>query len=248
MPGPKHILLIGSADPMAGIPYQALPRRWYRVAIVADEQEALQRLQQEPPDLVLWDATVELDNLLPICTALRDQTPPLPLIMFAASRAHAQQLTKSAIGLSLCVALVKPCPPTDLKNAVSKLVRQVRQHRRAVPPLYAGPLTLDLGRRLVHKNGQPVTLTPKQYDLLVLLVRHAGQVVTRQTIMEEIWQTNWMGDTRTLDVHIRMIRRSIEEDPSQPHLVCTVRGRGYVFQVPTPEDGAPKDGTPKDGA
>jgi DNA-binding response OmpR family regulator len=103
--------------------------------------------------------------------------------------------------------------------------------------LHAGPLVLDLAHRRVTKNGVPVALTPKEYDLLALLIRHAGQVVSRQTIMEEVWQTSWMGDTRTLDVHIRMIRRDIEDDPSRPRFVRTVRGRGYVFQVPEPDTG-----------
>lgn len=231
----KQILLIGSADPMAGIPYQALPRRWYRVAIVADSHEALQRLQQDPPDLMLLDATLPHADSVTACAAMRDQHPPIPLIIFVRSKTHARQLAKACVGVPLCVTLVKPCPPTDLTSTVSKLVRKVRQRRKSPPVLHAGPLAFDLARRQVTKNGQPVSLTPKQYDLLLLLVRHAGQVVSRQSIMQEVWQTSWMGDTRTLDVHIRMIRRNIEEEPSRPRFIRTARGRGYVFQVPEPE-------------
>jgi DNA-binding response OmpR family regulator len=235
----KQILLIGSADPMAGIPYQALPRRWYRVAIVADDDEALQRLRQDPPDLVLLDATLPHNDTAAVCAVLQDQNPPIPLIIFAKSRSHVRQLRKFCAEVPLCVTLVKPCTPTGLTSTVSKLVRRVRQRRKAPPVLYAGPLAFDLARRQVTKNEQIVALTPKQYDLLLLLVRHTGEVVSRQSIMEEVWQTSWMGDTRTLDVHIRMIRRNIEDDPSRPKFVRTMRGRGYVFQVPEPEDEEP---------
>ena len=230
----KHILLIGSADSTAGIPYQALPRRWYRVAIVADENEALQRLQQDPPDLVLLDAGLPR-NLTSLCTALQAQDPPLPVIVFVRSRPHARQVRKLSADLPLGVILLQPCDPTELVAMVSKLVRQVRQRRKMPPVLQVGPLTADLTRRQITKNGQVVPLTPKQYDLLVLLLRHAGQIVSRQTIMGEIWQTSWMGDTRTLDVHIRMIRQGIEDDPAKPRFVRTLRGRGYILQVPEPE-------------
>jgi len=231
----KQILLIGRADPMAGIPYQALSRSAYRVAVVADDDEALQRLRQDPPDLVLLDATLSHNDTAAVCAALQDQDLPIPLIVFVKSKRHARQSEKLWAEVPLCVTLTKPCLPTDLKSVVSKLIRKVWRRRRTLSVLHAGPLTLDLARRRVTKDGQPVALTPKQYDLLALLVRHAGQVVSRQTIMEEVWQTNWMGDTRTLDVHIRMVRRNIEEDSSRPRFIRTVRGRGYVFQVPAPE-------------
>lgn len=231
----KQILLIGSADPMAGIPYQALPRRWYRVAVMADGSEAFRRLQQDPPDLILLDSTLPQNDTAAVCVAVRDQHPPIPLIIFVRSKTHARQLARACAGVPLCVTLVKPCPPADLAATVSKLVRKVRQRRKSPPVLHAGPLAFDLTRRQVTKNGEPVALTPKQYDLLLLLVRHAGQVVSRQSIMQEVWQTSWMGDTRTLDVHVRMIRRNIEENPSRPQFVRTARGRGYVFQVPEPE-------------
>lgn len=232
----KQILLIGLADPMAGIPYQTLSRSAYRVAVVAEGDEACQRLRQDPPDLVLLDATLLRDDAASICATLQTQDPPIPLIIFARSKPHARQLARLCAKVPLCVVLIKPCAPTELKAVVSKLVRKVwQQRRRKLAVLHAGPLTLDLARRQVTKHGQPVVLTPKQYDLLALLVRRAGQIVSRQTIMEEVWQTNWMGDTRTLDVHIRMIRQSIEDDPSQSRFIRTVRGRGYVFQVPDAE-------------
>ncbi len=233
----KQILLIGRADPMAGIPYQALSRSAYRVAVVADDEEARHRLRQDPPDLVLLDATLPNNDVAAMCAALQAQDPPIPLVIFARSKPHARQLTRLSAKVPLCVVLLKPCAPTELRSVVSKLVRKLWQHRRRkLSVLHAGPLTLDLARRQVTKNGQPVVLTPKQYDLLALLVRRAGQIVSRQTIMEEVWQTDWMGDTRTLDVHIRLVRQSIEDDPSRARLIRTVRGQGYVFQVPDSEE------------
>lgn len=232
----KQILLIGRADPQAGIPYQALSRRAYHVTVMADTGEVGQRLCQDPPDLVLLDATGPHSDVQAICTALQAQDPPVPVVILARSEPHSRQLSRLCARLPLSVVLIRPCSPTELKVAVSKLIRKVwQQRRRRSAVLQVGPLTLDLVHRRASKDGQPLDLTPKQYDLLALLVRRAGQIVSRQTIMEEIWQTNWLGDTRTLDVHIRMLRQCIEDDPSQPRWIRTVRGRGYVFHVPEPD-------------
>jgi DNA-binding response OmpR family regulator len=95
-----------------------------------------------------------------------------------------------------------------------------------------GELTLDLATRRVHRAGQELTLRYKEFELLTLLMSHLGEVVTRAELFDQVWGTDWLGDTRTLDVHIRWLREKIETDPSQPRYIQTVRNVGYRFATP----------------
>jgi len=103
--------------------------------------------------------------------------------------------------------------------------------KRNSQQLVAGDLTLDLAGRNVVKNGIPTHLTFKECALLEILIRNNGEVLTRKQLMKHVWDTDYLGDTRTLDVHIRWLRKKIEDDPSQPILIRTVRGVGYRFEV-----------------
>ncbi len=95
-----------------------------------------------------------------------------------------------------------------------------------------GDVRLDLAAHKVYSKNQELTLTQKEYDLLHALMSHAGQVVSRAELLDQVWGVEWLGDTRTLDVHIRWVREKIEENPSQPRYVQTVRGVGYRFATP----------------
>jgi two-component system response regulator RegX3 len=106
--------------------------------------------------------------------------------------------------------------------------------------LRAGDLTLDLDERCVVKDGNPIHLTFKECALLETLIRNGGEVLTRKQLMKEVWETDYLGDTRTLDVHIRWLRTKVEQNPSEPVLIRTVRGVGYRFEV---TDGKPRSKT-----
>ena len=103
--------------------------------------------------------------------------------------------------------------------------------KKASRQLRAGDLTLDLDKRCVVKDGTPVHLTFKECALLEILIRNGGEVLTRKQLMREVWDTDYLGDTRTLDVHIRWLRTKVEENPSEPVLIRTVRGVGYRFEM-----------------
>lgn len=106
-----------------------------------------------------------------------------------------------------------------------------RKGKRTSQQLSAGDLTLDLAERCVVKDGIPTHLTFKECALLEMLITNNGEVLTRKQLMKHVWDTDYLGDTRTLDVHVRWLRKKIEDDPSQPILIRTVRGVGYRFEV-----------------
>lgn len=112
--------------------------------------------------------------------------------------------------------------------------------KRPARRLRAGDLTLDLDERCVVKDGNPIHLTFKECALLETLIRNGGEVLTRKQLMKEVWDTDYLGDTRTLDVHIRWLRTKVEQNPSEPILIRTVRGVGYRFEV---ADGKPRSTT-----
>ena len=102
--------------------------------------------------------------------------------------------------------------------------------------LQAGPLSLDLNSRILYRQAEAFHLRPKEAALLAFFIQHAGQVLSRQAIMKAVWQTDYIGDTRTLTVHVRWLREKIEKDPSNPRFLRTVRGVGYRFAIPESED------------
>lgn len=127
------------------------------------------------------------------------------------------------------VAFVDPIKPADVSRSISKLVASQKNRFLRLPDL-----TIDYHRQTGLCRGQSFTFTPKLFKLLDLLVTHQNQVIMRKTIMKAVWDTEYMGDTRTLDVHIRWLREKIEENPSKPKYLITVRGVGYCF-MPTPD-------------
>jgi two-component system response regulator RegX3 len=131
--------------------------------------------------------------------------------------------------------LTKPFSNRELIARVRALLRRVAldldtaSTSRTPASISAGDITIDLDKRLVYKQGNELVLRYKEFELLSLLVSRAGEVVTRPQLLDEVWGTDWLGDTRTLDVHIRWLREKIEDDPGNPRYIQTVRGVGYRF-------------------
>jgi DNA-binding response OmpR family regulator len=127
--------------------------------------------------------------------------------------------------------LSKPFSFQELTARLRAMLRRVQWDQNTAPDaeIAIGDLRLETASRRVFKGGAELVLRHKEYDLLLLLMDHAGKVVTRETLFNDIWGTDWLGDTRTLDVHIRWLRQKIESDPSKPVYIQTVRGAGYRF-------------------
>ncbi|MCB0189082.1 MAG: response regulator transcription factor, partial [Caldilineaceae bacterium] len=127
--------------------------------------------------------------------------------------------------------LTKPFSTRELLARIKAMMRRVALDRTTpdLSVIKIGDVELNFNTRQVHKAGQLLTLRHKEFELLALLMSRAGEAITRAEIFDEVWGTDWLGDTRTLDVHIRWLRERIEDDPAQPHYIQTVRGTGYRF-------------------
>lgn len=206
----------------------ALRKAGYKVEVVHTGNAALKLIAQNPPDLVVYDASHMRSSGTRSCRRIRKAISDTPLIH---SRAEGKVEDRSA---EADVYLLKPFTPRKLLNRVRVLLPADDQKEEIVR---CGDLTFYRSKRSVEVAGKGERrLTPKLARLLEEFVRHPNEVVSRRQLMQNVWNTDYVGDTRTLDVHVRWIRESIEKDPARPKLLRTVRGKGYIFSVPPPED------------
>ena len=170
-------------------------------------------------DAIVVDATSPRLNTKSLCKKLRSESfAPIVLITLPNSKVES--------GVSPASVVPKPV-------AARRLVARVKAVIDEKPPrlLTVGPLSLDLERHKLSRGSKSYSLTPKEFVLLRILMSRAGQTVTRKTLMKEVWETDYLGDTRTLDVHIRWVREKVEDNPSKPQRLITARGQGYKLVV-----------------
>ncbi|NLE75678.1 MAG: response regulator transcription factor [Chloroflexi bacterium] len=206
-----------------------LTRQGYAVYTAGDGRTALDLARQQRPDLILLDVMLPGLDGLEVCRILR-QDSSVPVLMLTA---RADEIDK-VVGLEVGADdyLTKPFSMRELLARVKALLRRVRLTREEMAAaeeesLCFGNLTLDMARREVRREGVVVHLKPKEYELLELLARHRGQVLSREVLVERIWGWEYDGATRTVDVHVRWLREKLEANPAQPTHIITVRGVGY---------------------
>lgn len=199
----------------------ALEKRGYAVSATHSPQVALRWAQSLRPDIVVLNAASLKTSGTRICRQLHDALNSTPILLVADKR----DATYSDCGAAATVAL--PCTPRKLLNSVARLLPGDES-----ACLQVGPIKLDVAQRRIICGSRQERVTPKQAKLLELFLRTPGQLITRTTIIKHIWDTDYMGDTRTLDVHISWLRRVIEPDPRRPRYLKTLRGRGYRLEVP----------------
>lgn len=208
-------------------------RENYQVISTGDGLEAIDLERQHQPDLVVLDVMLPGLDGLEVCRRIRQQSA-VPIIMLTARGDEWDRVLGLEIGAD--DYLPKPFSFRELRARVKANLRRVDLQNIAPPPnredLQIGPITLNLEARRVQKSGQVIDMTQKEFDLLHSLMRQAGRVVRRDDLFNQVWGVDWVGDTRTLDVHIRWLREKIEQNPSAPQLIQTVRGVGYRFATP----------------
>jgi DNA-binding response OmpR family regulator len=197
-----------------------LRKKGYLVEIVSTGSEALTRLLEFDPDLVVINAASLRSNGKRICRSIREKINNLPIVVIS----DPQNSLDNAAGAN--VVLVMPFTSRKLINRIVPLLPGDGEFL-----LHVGPIRLDLERKRVRCQGKEARLTPRMAHLLQVLMRHPGEVLEREQLFREVWNTEYMGDTRTLDVHISWLREAIEEDPHKPHLLKTIRGVGYRLDV-----------------
>jgi two-component system response regulator RegX3 len=222
------ILLIDD-DPMITEPLARALRDYNFTVTVADNgRTGLYMALRDEPDAVVLDVLMPQMDGWQVCRALREQSG-VPILMLTALGEEVDRI----LGLELGADdyLTKPFSTRELIVRIKALLRRVDLDRAANQETVfsGGAITLNVEKREVRKGGEPLILRHKEFELLHLLMSRSGQVVTRADIFDLVWGTDWLGDTRTLDVHIRWLRAKIEQDPSQPRLIQTVRGVGYQF-------------------
>jgi two-component system, OmpR family, alkaline phosphatase synthesis response regulator PhoP len=218
----RTILVIEDETTLRETLAEALEAEGYRVVTAADGREALERFRGDRPDLVL------LDLMLP---ELRAESG-VPIVMLTAKDAEVDKVVGLELGADDYVT--KPFSLRELAARIRALFRRSEQRASEPAPAHVdlGRVQLDLAGHRLLRDGVELPLKPKAFELLAFLVRHPGQVFTRDQLLEHVWGYDYAGETRTVDVHVHWLRSRLEEDPASPQLLHTVRGVGYVFRRP----------------
>jgi DNA-binding response OmpR family regulator len=200
----------------------------------ATGEQALSSLEHEhKPRLVILDLKLPRIDGYEICRRVRQSTPYLPILMLSAC----DDLSDKVVGLELGADdyVTKPFEPRELLARVRAMLRFAQQHAtehsREQRPLVRGPVMLWKAQHRAEMNGRPIDLSPKEWGLLELFMEHPGQVFGRATLLRRIWGHDFLGDSRTVDVHVQRLRAKLEVDLAVPRCIETVRGFGYRFVV-----------------
>ena len=215
------ILLVEKAESPIDWILQSLERKKYEVSLARSEQEAVQRAASETPDLIILNATSPRIDGRKTCQALHENVAEIPIILILAEAKKDEEV------MGATFILTPPFTSRKLFNRIRSILKSDEGKT-----LQAGGITLSLGTRRVNNGSKERRLTPKELELLKVFMRSPGRVLSRKFLMKKIWKTDFMGDTRTLDVHIRWLREKIEENPSSPAYLRTVRSVGYRFDIP----------------
>jgi len=226
----QTILVVEDESHIVEIVRDYLKQAGYRVVIAGDGQTALTLARHERPDLIVLDLMLPggLDGL-DVCRRLR-QDPSLadvPIIMLTARVEETDRLIGLELGADDYVT--KPFSPRELVARVRAVLRRARGQGPPPGIIHAGELAVDLTKRSVTVGGQPVSLTPTEFDLLAIMARNPGRPFTRAQLMDLVYDVAYTGYDRAIDSHIKNLRGKIETDPRQPRYVITVYGVGYKF-------------------
>jgi len=234
----KPTILVVEDDPtlLDTLEYN-LARQQYQVYTASDGVSALDLARQEKPDLVVLDLMLPGLDGLEVCRILR-QEMTVPILMLTARDDEIDKIVGLEVGAD--DYMTKPFSMRELLARIKAQLRRLsftQQETNEAEPvsgsdrLVLGDLVMDAGRREVTLKGTPVRLKPKEYDLLLFLMRNRNMALSRDLILERVWGWDYDGGTRTVDVHVRWLRAKIEEDPAKPTRIITVRGVGYRFEA-----------------
>jgi two-component system response regulator RegX3 len=215
----------GMRDPLVYL----LRTEGYEVIEAEDGELAVTLFQKEGADLVLLDLMLPKLNGKDVCKAIRS-TSDVPIIMLTAKDTEIDKVIGLEIGADDYVT--KPYSKNELLARMKAVLRRNGGPRAAENGiLEAGPIRMDIERHTVFFNDQKISMPLKEFELLELLLENRNRVLTRGQIIDNVWGSNYFGDTKTLDVHIKRLRSKVEEDPSRPVHLLTVRGLGYKYEV-----------------
>lgn len=207
----------------------------YNVVTAADGAQALAQARAEKPDLIILDVMLPGLSGLEVCRILRKEMA-IPILMLTAKIEEVDKIVGLEVGADDYVT--KPFSVRELMARVRASLRRTRwiqndivtEDEQGQPVVRIKGLQVDISRHTASRDGVPLPLSPKEFDLLAFLMRHHGQVFNREILVEKVWGYDYEGTARTVDVHIRSLRRKIENDPAQPEYLVTVHRFGYKFE------------------
>ena len=235
----RTVLVVDDEPTLRETLAEAIEQDGLRVVTAADGREALERFRAEAPDLVLLDLMLPEVSGIEVCRILRRESS-VPIIMLTAKDGEIDKVVGLELGADDYVT-----KPFSLRELLARIRTQLRHLERSGPdagngtpeastpePVRLGTVSVDVAGHRVLRDGTELRLKPKAFELLAFLVRHPGQVFSRDQLLEKVWGYDYAGETRTVDVHVHWLRSAIEADPSRPTYLQTVRGVGYVLRLP----------------
>jgi two-component system response regulator RegX3 len=223
-----RILIVEDEESLADSVRYNLEREGYLVTVAADGRRALETFRSESPSLVILDLMLPELSGLDVCRMIRAESN-VPIIMVTAKDSEADKVTGLELGADDYVT--KPFSVRELVSRVRANLRRssIQAVAQADHVLVGGPVRMDVLRHEVTVGEQEMAFPPKEFELLESFLRRKGRLLTREFLIEEVWGADYFGDTKTLDVHVKRLRRKIEAEPHRPVHIVTVRGLGYKF-------------------
>ncbi|HWH34223.1 MAG TPA: response regulator transcription factor [Acidimicrobiales bacterium] len=232
---PPTVLLVEDEESFVDALVVGLQREGYQVRVARDGVEAIELFDLVQPDLVLLDVMLPRLSGIDVCRTLRSRSR-VPIIMVTAKASEIDTVVGLEVGADDYVS-----KPYRLRELVARIRAALRRGATAgdgttgTPDdglVEVGDVRLDAGRHEVTVRGSRVALPLKEFELLELLLAHAGRVLTRETLISRVWGPDYVGDTKTLDVHVKRLRAKVEDDPANPRRIVTIRGLGYKYERP----------------
>ncbi len=225
------ILVVEDEDNLLQAIKYNLEKEGYSVRTATDGEQALDVARETSPGLIILDIMLPKLDGLEVCRILRRESS-VPILMLTAKAAEVDRVVGLELGADDYVT--KPFSMRELLARVKALLRRahsptVTDPLAAAQTVRAGNLEVNLGSHSARLNGEALELKPREFDLLAFLAAHKGLAFTRDQLLERLWGVDWVGDARTVDVHIRWLREKIEADPGKPKRIVTIRGLGYRF-------------------
>ncbi|MEV4480990.1 response regulator transcription factor [Micromonospora coxensis] len=225
----SRVLVVEDEESFSDALSYMLRKEGFEVSVAATGPSALTEFDRTGADIVLLDLMLPEMSGTEVCRQLR-QRSHVPIIMVTARDSEIDKVVGLEIGADDYVT--KPYSPRELVARIRAVLRRQSPEvaESGAPTLAAGPVRMDIERHVVTVDGAPVQLPLKEFELLELLLRNAGRVLTRGQLIDRVWGADYVGDTKTLDVHVKRLRSKIEPEPSAPRFIVTVRGLGYKFE------------------
>lgn len=222
----KRILIVDDEEMIVRTVKAYLDQEGFKTYTASDGEEALRAFEEKGPDLIVLDLMLPRMSGIEVTKKIR-ATSTVPIIMLTAKAAEADRVVGLELGADDYV--VKPFSPRELVARVRAVLRRIDGEAGMAERISTGDLEIDLKTREVKVDGKEVELTPTEFDLLAFLARHPGQVFTRLQLLREVQGYTYDAFARTIDTHVKNLRRKIEKDPKDPRYILTVHGVGYRF-------------------